>query len=179
MPHGLALVLTALAVSAPGCGGEGLELVPVTGKVTFNGEPVDKAEIAFIRDSTVTPSKGPAPAAITTTGPDGSFKLFTRDREGAVPGKYKVTVQKTSRVDMDFPDPLPPEYTDQVDYMRKNNMTPYPLLPKEYSDISFTPLSYEVTDDPDKNTFEIALEGKAPQPPSQPQKYQGAETGVP
>jgi len=169
----------ALMLLVAGCGGDELKLAPATGKVTFNGQPVEKAEVAFIRDSTVSATSGPAPAAIATTKADGTFTLVTGENEGAVPGNYKVTVQKTSRVNMKFPDPLPAEYTDQIDYMRKNGMTPYPLLPLQYADLSNTPLSFVVGDDPVKNQFEIALEGKAPPEPGKAQEYRGAETGVP
>jgi len=169
------LALTALA----GCGGEELELVPVAGKVMFKGKPVDKAEIAFIRDSSTASAKGPAPAAIGRTDENGVFTLITGDLEGAVPGNYKVTVQKSSRAYMNFPNPLPAEYTDQVDYMRRNNMLAYPLLPLAYADMSASPLQYEVKNDSEGNNFEIALEGEPPPEPKSPGVYRGADIGTP
>jgi hypothetical protein len=170
---GLAVMLFA------GCGGDELELVPVVGKIMFQGKPVEKAEIAFIRDSTAGATKGPAPAAIGRTDENGAFTLITGSKEGAVPGSYKVTVQKSSRVYMKFPDPLPAEYTDQVDYMRKNNMIAYPLLPLQYADMNRTPLKYEVNADAEQNSFEIALEGEPPPEPKAPGPYRGADLGVP
>ncbi len=156
-----------------GCGGSDLDVVPVKGSVTFNNEPVDKAEIMFLR--TDGGSKKPAPPATAVTGVDGTFELRTGDLAGALPGNYKVTVQKTTAADFDIPDPLPPGQT-RIGYMMANNLVPHPLLPAKYSTLDFTPLSFTVGSDPEKNNFEIELEGAAPPPPKKPMPYRGAET---
>lgn len=149
-------------ILAAGCGGDELELVPVVGKVMFNGEPVDKAHIGFIRDSMNTKIEGPAPAAIATTADDGTFTLMTNEAEGAVPGTYRVTVNKTTRVDMDIPNPLPKGYVNDTAYMMAKGLVAEPLLPLQYSSITSTPLTFEVTSDSKGNQFEIELEGEAP-----------------
>ena len=69
-----------------GCGGEtGPKLVPAKGKVMRGGQPLSKVVLQFI------PEKGPLSAA--STNEKGEFTLFgPGGREGALPGKFKVTV---------------------------------------------------------------------------------------
>jgi hypothetical protein len=149
-------------ILAAGCGGDELELVPVAGKLTFKGEPVGKAHIGFIRDSMNAKVEGPGPAAIATTAEDGTFTLKTNEAEGAVPGTYRVTVNKTTRVDMDIPNPLPKGYVNDTAYMMAHGLVAEPLLPLQYSSITSTPLTFEVTSDSKGNNFEVKLEGEAP-----------------
>ena len=149
-------------ILAAGCGGDELELVPVAGKVMFKGEPVDKAHIGFMRDSMNVKVEGPAPAAIATTADDGTFTLKTNEEEGTVPGTYRVTVNKTTRVNMDIPNPLPDGYVNDSAYMMAHGLVAEPLLPLQYSSIASTPLTFEVTSDSEGNQFEIELEGEAP-----------------
>jgi hypothetical protein len=73
-----------------GCGGDdGLtKRVPVSGKVTFMGAPLARGTITF------TPAEGDAgirPASGSIV--DGGYQLTTQtDRDGAMPGKYKVSI---------------------------------------------------------------------------------------
>jgi len=157
-------------IVAAGCGGDELELVPVTGKVIFKGEPVDKAHVGFIRDSMNAKIEGPAPAATATTGDDGTFTLHTNEEVGAVPGTYRVTVNKTTRAYMDIPNPLPKEYVNDSAYMMAHGLEAKPLLPLQYMSVINTPLTLEVTRDSKGNEFEIELKGEAPpeKPPVRP-----------
>jgi hypothetical protein len=75
-----------LAVSG-GCGANGPELLPVSGVVTLDGQPVAEAAVLF-----TAVAKGPAASA--TTDPQGRFQLMTVNRPGAVAGDYRVTVTK-------------------------------------------------------------------------------------
>lgn len=61
--------------------------VPVGGKVTYKGAPVEGAIITFIPE-------GNGRIATATTVAGGVFSLTTVDASGAMPGKYKVTVDK-------------------------------------------------------------------------------------
>ena len=61
--------------------------VPVAGKVTYKGSPVEGAIITFIPE-------GDGRIATATTAAGGAFSLMTVDAAGALPGKYKVTVEK-------------------------------------------------------------------------------------
>ena len=75
-----------LAVLIAGCGG-GLDLIPVSGTVTLDGQPVDGAAVVFV------PVAG-GPAASGSTDAGGKFRLTTVNQPGAVPGEYNVTVTK-------------------------------------------------------------------------------------
>jgi hypothetical protein len=88
---------------------------------------------------------------------------MTGKHRGAVPGKYKVMVQKDSSAYMTIPFPLPPAKTKTM-YMMENNMVPYPMLPERYSRVEESPLQAEVSRDAAKNTIELKLEGPEPKP---------------
>ncbi len=79
-----------LALTASGCSGDGPSLVSLTGKVTEKGQPIEGAAVMFMP---TVDGKETQPAQ-DTTGPDGSFKLLTDGRTGAVPGPYAVTIVK-------------------------------------------------------------------------------------
>lgn len=79
-----ALSLLILAIAACGCS-ETTELSPVTGKVLFNGEPLNTGVVMF------QPAKGPP--ARGQIQPDGSFELeLLGVGRGAVLGTNKVRV---------------------------------------------------------------------------------------
>jgi len=68
-----------------GCGGEGRELAPITGKVLFKGKPLSFGGIMFQSSS-----GQPATAVIQ---PDGSFEMKTHgEGTGAVVGHNKVRI---------------------------------------------------------------------------------------
>jgi hypothetical protein len=71
-----------------GCGDDtGLaKRYPVTGRVTYKGEPVKKGIITFTPDD-------PGGRSATGTIEDGNYALTTMaDRDGALPGSYKVSI---------------------------------------------------------------------------------------
>lgn len=71
--------------------------VPFSAKVTLDGAPVDGATVVLA------PESGTGPAASGMTNAEGVCAFTTFDsRDGAVPGRYLVTVAKTS-----FPDGAP------------------------------------------------------------------------
>lgn len=93
----LGLLMVALAV-AGGCSkGASIKTVPVSGKVTLDGNPLADANVTFLPEtqpgSTATP-----PASTGKTGADGTYKLVTmvgtQVAEGAPSGNYKVIVTK-------------------------------------------------------------------------------------
>ena len=77
---GLALLVGCNSASVSGT-------VPVGGKVTYKGAPVEGAIITFVPE-------GKGRTATATTDAGGVFSLTTVDASGAMPGKYKVTVDK-------------------------------------------------------------------------------------
>jgi hypothetical protein len=82
-------------VSVCGCGGGDVKepTVPVTGVVTYNGEPVEGATVAFgAASGQVRPASG-------TTDGAGRFSLTTYEQnDGAIPGKFTVAVSKTRTI---------------------------------------------------------------------------------
>ncbi len=61
--------------------------VPAGGKVTYKGAPVEGAIVTFVPEEA-------GRTATATTAVGGVFSLTTVDSTGAMPGKYKVTVDK-------------------------------------------------------------------------------------
>lgn len=61
--------------------------VPASGKVTYKGNPIEGAIVTFVPEGT-------GRTATATTAVGGLFSLTTVDAAGAMPGKYKVTVDK-------------------------------------------------------------------------------------
>lgn len=80
----LLLVCSALMLAENGCR-RGLDMVPVSGKVTYNGQPLKFGSVTF------QPQKGqPARGEIQS---DGTFTLSTfKSGDGAVVGPHKVRV---------------------------------------------------------------------------------------
>ncbi len=75
---------------ASACGGSGTELVPVTGKALYKGEPMVGAKVFFAPKQAVKADVNTvAPAA--EVGEDGSFEVMTQGEKGAAPGEYTVT----------------------------------------------------------------------------------------
>jgi hypothetical protein len=105
-----------LGVMACGCsGGKQPKVVPVAGKVLFEGRPVPRAQVVFV------PLSDPAPAAarpVGTTDEDGRFRLSTfTQKDGAPEGEYAVLVTLFPLVgqkdDLRLgPNVLPPRYAD-------------------------------------------------------------------
>jgi hypothetical protein len=87
--------LFVLMIAMPGCGPKStLQLVPVSGKVTYRGRGVSRATVQLLADT----AKGTeAPTATGQTDTDGSVTLQTPPHgTGVVPGHYRVTVQHYS-----------------------------------------------------------------------------------
>src|SRR5262245_8491093 len=81
------LVLGILASCPCGCGG-GPRLAKVTGRVTVAGKPLTTGTIMFHPES--------GPTAVGGIGSDGVYALTTNEREGAVIGSHRVTIEATS-----------------------------------------------------------------------------------
>jgi len=81
-----------MALGLIGCGDSGPKLVPVTGTVTLDNQPM-AAEVMFTPD----PSNVAITAGGDTSGAAGNYKAMHAQRSGLAPGKYTVTVtQKTA-----------------------------------------------------------------------------------
>lgn len=83
---GFACLLISAAIS--GCGPTRPDLVPVSGVVTYQGQPVVGAQVTFMAPNA-------ARAAYGKTDAEGKFRLSTFGMDdGAVAGNHTVTVAK-------------------------------------------------------------------------------------
>lgn len=81
----LMLGVALLTLALPGCSDSGMDVVPVEGTVTWNGEPVPNIVVEFMPTQGNRPSQG-------FTDENGHFKLnYTIDEEGAEVGTHDVT----------------------------------------------------------------------------------------
>lgn len=128
----LCLSLLGLAVGCGGPKGDTPPTAPVSGTVTYKGEPVEEGTVVFH------PEGGERPA-FGDLGPGGQFTLTTFEKgDGAVIGKHKVVIG--SMDDSGSPG-LRPDKSG---------------IPPQYGMLSETPLTKEVTEG--ENNFEIELE---------------------
>lgn len=92
-PAVLCSLSMVLACALSGCGGgASYELVPVSGRVTLDGQPLANARVNFqpTRDQTDT---GPGSSGVTDA--EGKYVLSVAgetETAGAVPGKHMVTI---------------------------------------------------------------------------------------
>jgi len=78
-----------------GCSSDSIPVQPVTGTITYKGEPLGCANIMFV------PTDGSGRGASALTEPNGVFSLNTpaAKKEGAMVGEYSVFVEKSITVD--------------------------------------------------------------------------------
>ncbi|MBL4884819.1 MAG: carboxypeptidase regulatory-like domain-containing protein [Planctomycetaceae bacterium] len=93
----LSFVFSMVAVI--GCGGgsneELVDVVPVTGKITLNGEPLKGAAITFMPQD-----EGMGRPCFGATDDDGAYVIKTQDgRKGCPVGKFKVIISKFAMED--------------------------------------------------------------------------------
>jgi hypothetical protein len=134
-----------------GCGDGRPERVPVTGRVTYQGDPVTTGTIYFWPDE--------GPQARGTLGPDGRYRLRTFEKEdGAVLGEHRVTIE-AKEVSAGGPDPksMDEEFELFSDPDAESLGRPRLrwLVPEEYADRATSGLTAEVT--PGENTIDFSL----------------------
>ncbi|QDT81695.1 hypothetical protein [Gimesia maris] len=134
----LGLLLTACCLSSCSSQEAGPTLVPVSGMVRVNGEPLPKVGISFRPDAEQgnTAPYQPGGAADDT----GKYELIAAAKNGAPPGWYKVVV---------FPYTPPP-----------GGGAPKVKLPtfdKKYSDPATTELRIEVKADAPPGAYDLEL----------------------
>jgi len=87
------LLLTILV----GCGTSGVQVAPVSGRVTFDGQPLAAAELLFQPDGNQRPSRG-------RTDAEGHYDLaYKRGQEGAIVGKHTVQITISREVNKNAP----------------------------------------------------------------------------
>ncbi len=130
-PKPFAIVLLWLAALA-GCGsGSGPDRIPVSGTVSYRGQPVAQGEIRF------QPAEGTKTSPSGATIKDGQYKVTAR---GGVPtGKFRVVITAFR------PDPRPVTQKHMGGIAGGKPLLQY--LPPKYNDKS----ELEITIAPDKN----------------------------
>lgn len=131
-----------------GCGGgsdkwveDREEVYPVSGKVTFNGEPLEGAVVMFRSEAKQLTAHG-------KTDDQGQYRLTTYETaDGAVPGEHTVCVRKTEYETVPSRNSTPDEPATQS--IGKE------ILPKEYATPSTSPLKKTVTEDEAANSFDF------------------------
>jgi hypothetical protein len=85
-------VALPIALVACGCGGAGYGEVPVSGRVTYDGEPLAHVHLSF--QPVAKDESGFGPGSFGRTDAEGKFELRTvyPDAPGALPGEHRVTV---------------------------------------------------------------------------------------
>jgi hypothetical protein len=94
------LVWSALLLALPlaGCGKGGPKAVPVSGRVTLDGQPLANAVVTFT-PSSPDPNVKPIPEATGRTDAQGNYTLQLDNRHhGCVPGSHRVRVSVFDRV---------------------------------------------------------------------------------
>ena len=137
------LVLAVMIALFAGCGPSGPRLVPVSGQVMIDGQPLATGVPGFIQ---VIPSEGRA-ASGTIDPQTGKFKLTTlAPDDGCVLGTHRVTVSMNQVVGVE-------------------NVS---LIPEKYSDLSKTDLQVTVEGPTDSMVIELSGPLKKARPETSP-----------
>jgi len=85
------IALSAILLVASGCGG--VEIAPVSGTITVDGQPAGPGVIIFLPVN----SKEKIRSAMAQFGDDGRYELTTlKTSDGAAIGKHRVIIQSPS-----------------------------------------------------------------------------------
>jgi hypothetical protein len=133
-----------------GCGGgDGLEQrYPVSGRVTYRDKPLEQGTIAFLPTND---QERPATGTIS----NGEYTLSTiGDRDGALPGNYRVTIASKSA---DESKHVIPKYGGQPtpESRRAALKTSKSLLPPKYGQPASSGLTYTVKAESNRADFEL------------------------
>ena len=132
------IYLVLLAVVLAGCGSNSL-MVPVSGTVRLDGQPLVNASVSFVPD-------GNGKQATGTTDEKGKFVLSTIDpRDGAMPGTYKVVIAPNSAAS-DIPEGLSASEAMEADAAAaaKGTKSKGTQVPEAYTRPDKTTLTQEV-----------------------------------
>jgi hypothetical protein len=130
----MTVTVSILLGSVPGCTDKSLSLQNVHGSVEYHGKLLNHGRVTF------TPEQGaPGVPAVGEIQPDGSFRMETEEREGAIEGRYHVLVQCR--------EPPPTSGKPQMALLKS-------LIPEIYSGDG-SPLRFEVK--PGDNEYAISL----------------------
>lgn len=120
-----------------GCGGNDLGLIPVSGRVFYDNQPLTTGTVSFhLADTT-----GHVPTGVIDK--EGRYFLSTNYQPGAPPGRYKVVIHAT-------------EPTDNPG--KASPGLPKSLIPARYNQGSTTPFAIEVQPDAPADAYDLRLE---------------------
>jgi hypothetical protein len=128
---------------ALGCGGEGSKFVPVSGKVTLDGQPLPAGSISFQPDASQGNSGMHIPMSPISAG--GRYELVTIGKKGAPPGWYKVLVFFNEN-DLPADDPR-----------QRRSSRPKSLIEPKYTDVQTTDLVVEVVSNPASGAYDLKV----------------------
>lgn len=118
-----------------GCGSDQLRVYPVSGKISFDGKPMEGGgSIALIPTGTET---GKAAGGIIDE--DGNYTLSTyTEGDGSIPGQFRVIITQTA---VDEPEATPDGTapTESVPFLSADK-----LIPAIYSDFKASPLIVDI-----------------------------------
>jgi len=129
--------LAAACLLLAGCGKSGLELFPVHGRVTLDGQPLADAGVMFLAGDN-------GPSASGTTNSDGVFELMTVNAVGAIGGKHDVAIAKRKYVGVKPGEPPAPGGL-RVEW----------YSPKKYANPSTSGFSAEVSAEDNEFNFDL------------------------
>ncbi|HMC10721.1 MAG TPA: hypothetical protein VKH44_05505 [Pirellulaceae bacterium] len=132
------ILSVVLLASLAGCNSSGVgRIVPVKGKITVDGKPLTIGSLVFKPDAAKGNPSQFGPAA--TIAADGSYSLFTKEKQGAPLGWYKVGVVAQ---EADPGNPYGPMKS---------------LVPQRYNDAESSGLAIEVVAAPTPGTYDLKL----------------------
>jgi hypothetical protein len=136
--YGPSILAAAVLCVVSGCGGPGVNLVPVEGTVTLDGEPLRNKSLMFMEVAQEGTNAG------GNTNDEGRYELLAQipgavqDHKGIPPGRYKVLVFE----------PLIPIESKVDDEMYEPVFVPGETrsggIPPAYQSFQTTPLEVEV-----------------------------------
>jgi hypothetical protein len=135
-----AIWVFAVTLLASGCGSNG-DLLPVSGTVTLDGQPLKAGSVQFQPDASRNKSQDIPAGKIV----DGKYEMSTRGKKGAPPGWYKVVV----RADQ-FSGDNAPKRGGTVE-------APKSLISLKYANAATTPLSKEVVANPAPDAYDLQV----------------------
>jgi len=111
-----ALLSGLVLVSTIGCGG-GPPTIPVTGKVTVDGQPLAKGSLLF------KPEEGlKIPREPSGTIENGDYSISTDGKPGAPLGKYKVVIVAHQEIDSTKPDAVKSPFNAKYSHPYKTDL---------------------------------------------------------
>ena len=133
MKYSINLLFLFAVLLIVGCGDGRPERVPVSGKVTIDGQPLTTGSVMFISET--------SRPAVGEIQQDGTFSLFTYEaNDGCIPGSYRVSISAN----------------ESTETSQKN------LIPKKYFDHKTSGLSQEIVGPKSDIVFALEWGGEKP-----------------